>query len=168
MRVSLSLNRQWLCSTNLTCNIVVWLYQFQLGKAPSPLATDTGWGLAEFGSLLISLINVSLIRLCLWRKCKIFRSPRENYTQSCAPTDTGTVAECGSLLISLAVMAWLESMTRLESRFLVTQTWLESLLEKWWLHSSHVFPRMTRLQTRHNQWFEIRARVIFTKWACGG
>ena len=40
------------------------------------------------------------------------------------------------------VIAWFESMTRLESRFLVTR--LESRWEKRWLDSSHVFHKMTR------------------------
>ena len=52
---------------------------------------------------------------------------------------------------------------RLESRFLVTLTRLESHCERWWLDSSHVFHRMTRLDSNHNQWLETRVRVIFAK-----
>ena len=37
--------------------------------------------------------------------------------------------------------------TRLELRFLATRTRLESRREKWWLDSSHVFHRMTRLES---------------------
>jgi len=44
------------------------------------------------------------------------------------------------------VIAWLES------RFLVTR--LESSWEKWWLDSSHVFHRMTRPDSSHNEWLE--------------
>jgi len=44
----------------------------------------------------------------------------------------------------LAVGAWLVPMTRLESRFLVALTRLESHWKKWWLDSSHVFHKMTR------------------------
>jgi len=62
-----------------------------------------------------------------------------------------------------AVIAWLESMTRLESRLLVTRTRLESRWKKWWLDSSHVFHRMSRLDSSHSQWLETRVRVIFTK-----
>ena len=66
-------------------------------------------------------------------------------------------------------------MTRLESRFLVTLTRLESRWERWWLDSSHVFHRMTRLDashvfhrmtrldSSHNQWLETWVRVIFAK-----
>jgi len=53
--------------------------------------------------------------------------------------------------------------TRLESWFLVTRTRLGSRSEKWWLDSSHVFHRMTRLDSSHSQWLETRVRVIFTK-----
>ena len=87
-----------------------------------------------------------------------------------------------SLLSIPAVIAWLESMTRLESRFLVTRTRLESRWEKLSLDSSHVFHKMTRLESRfsqndstrvtfftkwldsnHSQWLETRVRVIFCK-----
>jgi len=40
------------------------------------------------------------------------------------------------------MLAWLESMTRLNSRFLVTRTRLQSRWERWWLDSSHVYHRM--------------------------
>jgi len=49
------------------------------------------------------------------------------------------------LQVTIAVIAWLES------RFLVTLTRLDSRWERWWLASSHVFHRMTRV------------RVIFAK-----
>jgi len=65
-------------------------------------------------------------------------------------------------------------MTRLESRFLVTLTRLESRWEKWWLDStrvtlrkmvtrldsSHVFDRMTRLESQSI----TRVSVIFAKF----
>jgi len=41
-----------------------------------------------------------------------------------------------------SVIAWLGS------RFLVTRTQLESRWEKWWLDSSHVFHRLTRLKSQ--------------------
>ena len=56
-----------------------------------------------------------------------------------------------SLLSIPAVIAWLESMTRLESQFLVTRTRLESHWEKLSLDSSHVFHKMTRLESRFSQ-----------------
>ena len=55
-------------------------------------------------------------------------------------------------------------MTRLKSRF----WWLDSsrvMLRKIIsrLDSSHVFHRMTRIDSSHNQWLETRVRVIFAK-----
>jgi len=49
--------------------------------------------------------------------------------------------ECQRLL-PVIVIAWLESKTRLESRFLVT---------------------LARLESSHSQWLETRVRVIFAK-----
>jgi len=49
-------------------------------------------------------------------------------------------------------------MTRLESWFVVTRTQLESRWEKWWFDSSHVFHKMTRLESQSM----TRIRVIFT------
>jgi len=66
-------------------------------------------------------------------------------------------------------------MTRLESRFLVTRTRVESRWEKWWLDSTRVTffiewldsTRVTFfiewLDSSHSQWLETRVRVIFTK-----
>ena len=69
----------------------------------------------------------------------------------------------GPQLCNWPVIAWLESMTRLEPQFLVTLTRLESRWGRWWLDSSHVFHRMTRLDSSHNQWLEARVRIIFAK-----
>jgi len=51
-------------------------------------------------------------------------------------------------------------MTRLESRFVVTRTRLESCWEKWWLTLVTFFTKW--LDSSHSQWLETRVRVIFT------
>ena len=48
------------------------------------------------------------------------------------------ISPTNMLRAPLAVIAWLESMTRLESRFLVTRNRLESRWEKSWLDSTRV------------------------------
>ena len=57
MRGSLWLNRHVARSTNVPCNMVVWLYLFQLRKAPFPSdnRVRTQGGSAQFGNLLICL-----------------------------------------------------------------------------------------------------------------
>ena len=57
------------------------------------------------------------------------------------------------------VIAWLESMSGLQSRFLVTLTRVAQVETR--LDSSHVFAEL--LDSSHNQWFETRVRVIFAK-----
>jgi len=52
----------------------------------------------------------------------------------------------------MAVTAWIESMTRLESRW-----------KKRWLDSDRVFQRMTLLDSSRSQWLETRVIIIFTK-----
>jgi len=47
-------------------------------------------------------------------------------------------------------IAWVNELTRLKSRFLLTRTRLESRWKKWWLDSSHVFHRITRVDSSHN------------------
>ena len=56
--------------------------------------------------------------------------------------------------IVLPVIVWLVLMIRLESRFLVFRTRLESLWENLWLDSSHVFHGMIRLDLTHNKLLE--------------
>ena len=51
-----------------------------------------------------------------------------------------------------SVIAWLESMTRLEPRLLVTRTRLESCWAKWWLGSTRVTFLTESLDSSHNQW----------------
>jgi len=53
--------------------------------------------------------------------------------------------------------------TRLEIRFLVTLTRLESLWEKGWLDSTRVTFFTEWLDSSHNQWLETGVRVIFAK-----
>ena len=61
--------------------------------------------------------------------------------------------------VLFTVIAWLESMNRLESRFLVNWTRLVSRGEKWWLDSSHVFSKIDwnrfESQSSQNYFFKI-------------
>jgi len=56
-----------------------------------------------------------------------------------------------------------DNVTRLESRFLVTRTRLESRWERWWIESTRVTFFTECLVSSHNQWLNTRVRVIFTK-----
>ena len=61
------------------------------------------------------------------------------------------------------MIAWLESMTRLEPRILVTRTRLESRWVKWWLDSTRITFFTEWLDSSHTQWLKTRVRVVFTK-----
>ena len=54
-------------------------------------------------------------------------------------------------------------MTRLESRFLVTLTRIESRWERWWLDSCRFTFFTEWLDSSHDHWLETRVRVIFAK-----
>ena len=53
-----------------------------------------------------------------------------------------------------SVIAWLESMTQLESRFLVTRTWHKSRWEEWWLESTWLTFFTQWLDSNHNERLE--------------
>ena len=57
---------------------------------------------------------------------------------------------------------WLDS-ARVTLRKMMSR--VESRWGKWWVESSHIFHRMTRLDSSHNQWLENRHfyKIIFTK-----
>ena len=63
---------------------------------------------------------------------------------------------------SRAVIAWLESMTRLESWFLVTRTRLEWRWEKWWLDST----RVTVNDSSQSHFYKISEFLIDKPTSC--
>jgi len=58
------------------------------------------------------------------------------------------IESCSSSHSSSVSVTRIVDSTWLESLFMETRTRLESRWEKWWLDSSHVFHKMTRLESQ--------------------
>ena len=90
---------------------------------------------------------------------RLFSPPfRINYATACSTLKRHDSVICLSIKTILKTVR-----VGLGSQYLVTRTRFESRCEKWWLDSSHIFHRMTRLDSIHSHWLEIRVRFIFQK-----
>ena len=78
---------------------------------------------------------------------------------------TEELQQCFSLWCRIAVTAWLESMTRLESQFLVTRTRLESH----WKNggSTRIESRFSKNDWSHSQWLESEL-FLQNRWVPDG
>jgi len=85
-------------------------------------------------------------RACLWPAGHLLHTPGLDDAVNCSDSVTRV-----------------NDSTRLESRFLLTRTRLESRWEIWWLDTTRVTFFTKWLDSSHSHWLETRVRVIFTK-----